>query len=118
MTETTVLDDIRLLIQQNEVDLALEQVTSLLKGINSDLFNEAILQQSRLTTIRKRERQGLLTPADGLVQQNQITAGVLELIDDVARQLKRGPVPLATGTVIFIESTPLTPQSHPFETTL
>jgi endonuclease G len=98
---SAVLEDIRSLVSQNEVELALEQLTNLLRGTGSNLYNEALLHTSRLLEIRRRERRGQLSPNDALLEVQRLRFDILDFLDDVARQLQRVPAPMAKQPVSF-----------------
>lgn len=85
----TVLSEIKSLLGANEVKLALEQLISFLRGVDSELSNEAILHMSQLSRLQKQERQGLLAPGDANAQRNRITHSVLQLLEEVPVQLQR-----------------------------
>jgi hypothetical protein len=101
MHEATAIETIRSLVNEGEVALAVEQLRSLLRAIDSDLHNEAVLHSARLVEIGRRERRGLLSPSDAAVQRNQVTFAVLDMLQDVAHQLEGQPGPIATAPVAF-----------------
>ena len=98
---SAVIEDIRSLVNQNEVELALEQLTNLLRGTGSNLYNEALLYVPRLLEIRRRERRGQLSPDDALLEVQRLRFDILDFLDDVARQLQRVPAPMAKQPVSF-----------------
>jgi V8-like Glu-specific endopeptidase len=101
MHDATAIERIRSLVNEGEVALAVEQLRSLLRAIDSDLHNETVLHSARLVEIGRRERRGLLSPSDAAVQRNQVTFAVLDMLQDVAHQLEGQPGPIATAPVAF-----------------
>jgi V8-like Glu-specific endopeptidase len=88
--QPTALSGIKSLLAANEVKLALEQLISFLRGVDSvELYNEAILHMSQLSRLQKQERLGLLGPGDANTQRARITHSVLQLLDAIPGQLQR-----------------------------
>jgi V8-like Glu-specific endopeptidase len=87
----TALSSIKALIAANELKLALEQLINFLRGIDSELHNEAILHLSKLTRVRKEERLGTLAASEASVQLNRIAHAVLQLIDEIPGELRQQP---------------------------
>ena len=74
-------DLIRDLIAHDELSTALEKLRTLLE--NSPKLDEVLLQSARFHDIRKHIRLGVLSHADANLTQNQIRAGLLELLREI-----------------------------------
>lgn len=78
------LKTIRQLIAKDELNTALAQLRNLLK--NSPNLDEVLLQSARFQDIRKQIRQGIISNAEANLTQNQIRAGLLELLTEIENQ--------------------------------
>jgi hypothetical protein len=87
MTNEAYIKNIRTLIAQNELDEAIKQLRLLLG--NSPKLDEAILQSARFHDIRRQIRLGLVSHAEANLTQNQIRAGLLELLHETEEQSKK-----------------------------
>jgi hypothetical protein len=74
-------DLIRDLIAHDELPTALEKLRTLLE--NSPKLDEVLLQSGRFHDIRKQIRLGVLSHAEANLTQNQIRAGLLELLREI-----------------------------------
>ncbi|MCY7328848.1 MAG: hypothetical protein LH618_09885 [Saprospiraceae bacterium] len=81
MTTEAYLKNIRNLIAQNELDEAIKQLRLLLE--NSPKLDEIILQSARFHDIRRQIRLGVVSHAEATLTQNQIRAGLLDLLRDI-----------------------------------
>ena len=81
MNNQTFLSSIRDLIARNELAAALTQLRSLLE--NSPKLDEALLQSARFQDIRKQIRLGMVSHAEANLTQNQIRAGLLDLLQEI-----------------------------------
>ncbi len=81
MTTTQFLQQIRDLIARNDLADALQQLRLLLDS--SPKLDEAILQSARFQDIRKQIRLGTVSNAESNLTQNQIRAGLLDLLRDI-----------------------------------
>ena len=82
------LTNIRAKIARNELADALQSLRELLD--NSPHLDEAIVQSARFHDIRKQIRLGLVSDAEADITQNQIRAGLLELLRELE---ERGETP-------------------------
>ena len=94
-------DELRQLVQADEIESSLEQLVAFLASSHRDLHNEAILLSSRLNRLRAKSRKGLVTDDDSTVQRNRIAASILDFIDEMVRCLKRSQLPFAFSPVEF-----------------
>ena len=88
MPATQFFDQIRAFIARDEMEPALAQLRLLLD--NSPKLDEAILQTARFSDIRRQIRLGLVSDKDANLTQNQIRAGLLDLLREIETQ---GAVP-------------------------
>lgn len=75
---------IRNLIAEDKLQDALQQIRKLLD--NSSLLDEAILQSARWHDIRRHIRVGTIKPLEAALTQNQIRAGLLDLLREIEKQ--------------------------------
>jgi len=81
MTTKAYLKNIRNLIAKNELDEAIKQLRLLLD--NSPKLDEIILQSARFHDIRRQIRLGVVNHAEANLTQNQIRAGLLDLLREI-----------------------------------
>lgn len=81
MNVKSFLSDIRNLIANDDLPAALEQLRGLLE--NSPKLDEAILQSARFKDIRRQIRLGMVSNAEASLTQNQIRAGLLDLLREI-----------------------------------
>jgi len=81
MTTKAYIKNIRNLIAQNELDEAIKQLRLLLD--NSPKLDEIILQSARFHDIRRQIRLGVVNHAEANLTQNQLRAGLLDLLCDI-----------------------------------
>ncbi len=81
MTTETTIKKIRTLIAQDELIEALTQLRTFLE--NSPKLDEAILQSARFEDIRRQIRLGVVNHAEANLTQNQIRAGLLDLLREI-----------------------------------
>lgn len=84
MNGTQFFDQIRDLIARDELGTALTQLRLLLE--HSPKMDEVILQSARFSDIRRQIRLDLVSHKEASMTQNQIRAGLLELIQEVETQ--------------------------------
>ena len=84
MTTNQFIDEIRNLIAQDELEAALGKLRILLE--NSPRLNEALVQSARFEDIRRQIRLGLVSHAEANLTQNQIRAGLLDLLSEIEKQ--------------------------------
>ena len=95
MSETTLptFDDVRRLLEQNELDKALKQLQELLP---EDKWQDAIdLQQSNLKELEKNIRDGALTYEQGAAAKTRIRRSVLQLIREAEAEMTEQPAALS-----------------------
>ena len=80
-TQETFLALIRNLIANDDLSTALEKLRACLD--NSPKLDEVLLQSGRFHDIRKQIRLGVLSHADANLTQNQIRAGLIELLREI-----------------------------------
>lgn len=85
MNTQTLLTKLRDLIARNELPAALTQLRTLLD--NSPLLDEVVLQSGRFHAIRQQIRLGVVSHAEATLTQNQIRAGLLDLLLEVEQQV-------------------------------
>ena len=81
MANNTFITTIRNLIAQNNLDEAIKQLRTLLE--NSPKLDEVLLQSARLQDIRKHIRQGTATWPEINLTQDQIRAGLVDLVREI-----------------------------------
>ena len=81
MDTNAFLSNIRDLIARDDLTAALLQLRGLLE--NSPKLDEAILQSARFQDIRKQIRLGTVSNAESNLTQNQIRAGLLDLLREI-----------------------------------
>ncbi|MFN0175357.1 MAG: hypothetical protein ACKVU0_11960 [Saprospiraceae bacterium] len=86
MDSKTFLSNIRDLIARDELAAALTQLRSLLD--NSPKLDEALLQSARFQDIRKQIRLGTVSHAEANLTQNQIRAGLLDLLREIEESVR------------------------------
>jgi hypothetical protein len=84
MTATNFSNQIRELIARDELEAALTQLRRLLE--HSPKLDEVILQTARFSDIRRQIRLGLVNHQEANLTQNQIRAGLLDLLQEVEAQ--------------------------------
>lgn len=89
MNADTFLSALRQLVAQDKLDEALSQLNSLLE--NSPLLNDALQLAGRFAGIRKQVSLGTVSHADATLNQNQIRAGLLDLIQEIETQQATQP---------------------------
>jgi hypothetical protein len=85
MNTQTLLTQLRDLIARNELPAVLTQLRTLLD--NSPLLDEVILQSGRFHAIRQQIRLGVVGHAEATLTQNQIRAGLLDLLLEVEQHV-------------------------------
>ena len=101
MNTQTLLTQLRDLIARNELPAALTQLRTLLD--NSPLLDEVILQSGRFHAIRQQIRLGVVSHAEATLTQNQIRAGLLDLLLEVEQQVGISPSAADTNTALRLE---------------
>jgi len=86
MTTTQFLQQIRDLIARDDLADALQQLRLLLDS--SPKLDEAILQSARFQDIRKQIRLGTVSNTESNLTQNQIRAGLLDLLREIEEGIK------------------------------
>ncbi len=84
MAAAQFFDQIRDLIARDELKTALTQLRLLLE--NSPKLDEVILQMARFSDIRRQIRLDLVSKKEADLTQNQIRAGLLELLQEIESQ--------------------------------
>jgi hypothetical protein len=84
---TAFFAQIRALIARDEIDTALQQLRTLLD--NSPKLDEILLQSARFQGIRKQIRLGLVSHAEANLTQNQIRAGLVDLLSEMEENIGR-----------------------------
>ena len=81
MNKPSFLSEIRNLIASDDLLAALKQLRRLLD--NSPKLDEIILQSARFHDIRRQIRLGVVNHAEANLTQNQIRAGLLDLLREI-----------------------------------
>lgn len=89
MNNKTLFSHLRDLIARDELPAALRQLCTLLN--NSPKLDEAILQSGRFEAIRREIRLGVVSHAEASLTQNEIRAGLLDLISEIKAQEEEMP---------------------------
>ena len=84
MNAQVLLPQIREQIARDELAEALEQLRQLLA--NSPKLDEIIHQSGRFENIRRQIRLGTVSHQDATLTENQIRAGLLELVSEIEAQ--------------------------------
>src|SRR5262245_48690613 len=95
------MERIRESIRESDLRTGIDQLISLLKGVDEALYNEAIAQSARLVGIQRRERQGVYTLPEVEAQEARLRLALLGLVDEASAQLERRSLPFATAPVRF-----------------
>jgi tetratricopeptide (TPR) repeat protein len=88
---TAFFAQIRDLIARDEIVTALQQLRTLLD--NSPKLDEILLQSARFQGIREQIRLGLVSHAEANLTQNQIRAGLLDLLSEMEENIGRASNP-------------------------
>ncbi len=80
------IQHIRNLIAKDDLDTAISQLKELLD--NTPLLNEVLHQSGRFKNIRKHIRLGTVSHSEANLTQNQIRAGLLDLVSEIEMQEK------------------------------
>jgi len=83
MTTADFIQQIRQLIAADQLPLALGNMR--LFAEKTPLLNEVLQQSGRLAQIRQQNKLGLVTHDEATLEQNRIRYGLLDLLDDLAR---------------------------------
>jgi predicted HTH transcriptional regulator len=87
MDTSFVIDQIRLLISQNEMDAAIHLLNNLL--LDSPKLDDAIMQSARHQDIMRQIRLGLIGEQQAEQSKNQIRNSLLSLLRDVESHLEK-----------------------------
>ena len=90
MEASTYFETIRNHIANDDLQAALKQLRILLE--NSPKLDEVILQSGRFNDIKRQIRLGAVSHAESNLTQNQIRAGLLDLLREIAAQSEQQPV--------------------------
>ncbi|RMF29137.1 MAG: hypothetical protein D6765_04860 [Bacteroidetes bacterium] len=86
-------------IASGQLELALEQLGKILEWQNKDLQNQFFLLKAQWEDLGKQKRLGLLDSATAIQRNNQITFGLLELVDQFTySEPAPQSAPAATGS--------------------
>ena len=85
-----LLDDARTRMGASDPQGAVELLLPHVRGVDSMLANELIMQQSRARDISSRERQGVLTADAARAARQQVGFSVLSIIDDLQPRAVEG----------------------------
>lgn len=100
------LNQIRALMADGELELALEHLEPLLKEHAPRHRDEYIVHAGRLADLRRRRRTGLLTDEATNVERNRLTSDILAFTDAVERELVR-VAPVGRVQTPFAKFTPM-----------
>jgi V8-like Glu-specific endopeptidase len=81
-----VIDDLRTLIREGELELALGRLTPLVRERMPRHLNEALLQAARTAELRKKHRSGTLTDEVHTAQFNRLVVDMLFFVDALGRE--------------------------------
>jgi hypothetical protein len=101
MNIQTLLTQLRDLIARNELPAVLTQLRTLLD--NSPLLDEVILQSGRFHAIRQQIRLGVVSHAEATLTQNQIRAGLLDLLLEVEQHVGTSSSATDTNAALRLE---------------
>jgi Effector-associated domain 11 len=82
----TLIEQLRDQIARNELPAVLTQLRTLLD--NSPQLDEVLLQSGRFYAIRQQIRLGVVSHAEATLTQNQIRAGLLELLEEIGQSVR------------------------------
>jgi V8-like Glu-specific endopeptidase len=82
-------EQLKALIAEGEVELAVARLVNYLKGSAADLVNEVVLYSAQLVRLRREARSQLLDQDDVRRQSARIAAGLLDFIDELPRRIER-----------------------------
>lgn len=85
----------RSIIEAGDSLAAIQQLLPFLKTIDRRFYREGAVQIARLRELSRRERLGLLTPADAQVEQNRLRHALLALIDELEMGLDQAQLPVS-----------------------
>jgi hypothetical protein len=95
----TSLDRIASLVGQGEIATGLQVLVSFLKGVESSLYNEAIVLSARLSDMRRRERGGVADSAELRRDFAAISFALLEILDEARRKQHKWTMPFSSPAV-------------------
>jgi hypothetical protein len=85
-TEKMEYKKIRNLIAEGNLSESIETLIQEVEGSKISEKNEVILQSSRLNNILKEKRIGVVTAEESTIVINQVTNGILTLVDNLERK--------------------------------
>jgi Na+/phosphate symporter len=80
------VNQLRNLIADNRIDPAVDQMLSLAKDADEELYNQVLLQSQRWKKLKRENRMGLLTSSAAGIEQNRIVNGLLEILSELAKR--------------------------------
>jgi V8-like Glu-specific endopeptidase len=86
---TAFSEQLKTLIAEDELELAVTRLVNYLKGSAPDLVNEVVLYSAQLARLRREARSQLLVQDDVRRQSARIAAGLLDFIDELPRRMER-----------------------------
>lgn len=76
-------DQIKMLVNEGEMDDALNKMLLLLKEKSSDVYNEIISFNARLKDVEKQLRNDIISIEDANKEKNKIRSAILDLLDEL-----------------------------------
>jgi Na+/phosphate symporter len=80
------VNQLRNLIADNRIDPAVDQMLSLAKDADEELYNQVLLQSQRWKKLKRENRMGLLTSSEAGIEQNRVVNGLLEILSELAKR--------------------------------
>jgi thioredoxin-like negative regulator of GroEL len=87
MKKTSLINQIRDLIANNQLEQALSTIRALLE--HSPQLNEAILNMARFQELRQQIRKGAIDHEEATLTKNQITLASLDLLTEIEKQTQK-----------------------------
>ena len=78
------VDEIKILISENEMDVAMDKLLTLLKEKSTDVFNEIIMYNSQLKELERKSRIGAISFEQENLERNKIKSSMLSILDELA----------------------------------
>ncbi len=89
-TPLNVLDQVRQFIKKDELALAIDLLSQLLK--NSPALDELILHSARYSRISAQIRQGIVDFEQANITQNQISDALIDMVRDMEESVANNPI--------------------------
>lgn len=100
-----LIDDIRKLIGDGDIEQAIERLKSVLQADRSEPYNEILLHESRYRRLRRDERKGTLARESFQVEINKLMVSLLGMVEELPPRL-REKAPSVYEAVLSVQGGP------------